>query len=70
MIPIAAGEIENNARRDIDCEQSLFYFRFSKGSARARERRAAKPRDARNEGGACLRRFARRTKKKERLLVV
>ena len=22
----------------IDCEQSLFFFRFSKGSARARER--------------------------------
>ena len=68
----------------IDCEQSLFFFRFSEGSTR--ERQAAKPREARNEGGlkkwkspgdevgawsfACLVRFARRTKKKERLLVV
>ena len=57
----------------LDCEQSLFFFRFSKGSARAR---AAKPRDARNEGGShfapsvtrvaiCVsRRFARRTTEK------
>ena len=37
---------------NVDCEQSLFFFRFSEGSARARERRAAKPRDARNDGGA------------------
>ena len=29
-----------------------FVFRFSEGIARARERRAAKPRDARNEGGS------------------
>ena len=36
----------------VDCEQSLFFFRFNEGSARARERRAAKPRDARNDGGA------------------
>ena len=35
----------------IDCELSLFFFRFSKGSTRARERWAAKPRDLRNEGG-------------------
>ena len=41
----------------VDCEQSLFFFRFSKESARARS-------------FACLGRFARRTKKKERLLVV
>ena len=33
-----------NVRDLIDCEQSLFFFRFSKGSARARE--------ARNEGGS------------------
>ena len=32
--------------------ESLFIFRFSEGSARARERWAAKPRDARNEGGS------------------
>ena len=36
----------------LDCEQSFFFFRFSKGSARARECGAAKPRDARNEGGS------------------
>ena len=30
----------------------MFFFRFSKGSARARECRASKPRDARNKGGA------------------
>ena len=33
----------------VDCEQSLFFFRFSEGVAR--ERWAAKPREARNEGG-------------------
>ena len=33
-------------------KQSLFFFRFSEGSAHARERRAAKPRDARSEGGS------------------
>jgi len=65
----------------LDCEQSLFFIRFNEGSARACERRAAKPRDARNEGGLscafshgrghlCLVRFAQWTKKKERLLVV
>ena len=67
--------------RVIDCEQSLFFFRFSKGSARARA--SVKRRRRENEGGspssrlrsrawsfACLGRFARRTKKKERLLVV
>ena len=59
----------------LDCEQSISFFRFSKGSAHAQERLAAKPGDARNESVmawsfACLGRFARRTKKKERLLVV
>ena len=34
----------------LDCEQSLFFFRFSEGSACTRECRVAKPRDARNEG--------------------
>jgi len=33
--------------RSVDCEQSLVFFRLSEGSAR--ERRAAKPREARNE---------------------
>ena len=73
----------------IDCKQSLLFFRFGKRSARARERWAAKLRDARREtretraaaspvshlqsrawSFACLGRFAWRTKKKERLLVV
>lgn len=35
----------------VDCDQSLFFSRFIEGSASARERRAAKPRDARNEEG-------------------
>ena len=37
----------------IDSEQSpfRFFFRCSEGGARASERRAAKPQDARNEGG-------------------
>ena len=57
----------------------MFFFRFSRGSAREGDRRAANQWDARNEVSrlqsrvwsfACLARFARRTKKKERLLVV
>ena len=43
--PIKVGRIAGST---IDYEQSLFFFRFSKRSARARERWAAKPRDARN----------------------
>ena len=35
----------------LDCERSLFFFKFSEGSAHADERWVAKPRDARNEGG-------------------
>ena len=41
----------------LDCEQSLFFFRFSEASACTRECRVAKPRDARNEGAppvSCL----------------
>ena len=67
--------------KSIDCEQSVFFFRFSKGSARARElRRETRETMARASpisslqsrawSFACLGRFARRTKKKERLLVV
>ena len=44
--------LKEHSRLKIDCEQSLFLFRFSKGSARPRECWAAKQRDARNEGGA------------------
>ena len=36
----------------LDCDQSLFFFRFSKGSARTRE--CWKPQDARKEGLSCL----------------
>ena len=35
--------------------QSLFFFRFSEDSVIARERRAAKPRKTRNEGGSLFR---------------
>ena len=55
----------------IDCMQSFFFFRFSEWNCT--RARAATPRDARYEGArlfACLARFAWRTKKKERLLVV
>ena len=41
----------------LDCEKSLFFFRFSEGSACTRECLVAKPRDARNEGAppvSCL----------------
>ena len=67
----------------LDCEQSLFFVKFSEGSAGMRECRVAKPRDARKEGASpvsCLQplvlsfsflaRFTLRTKKKERLLVL
>ena len=56
----------------LDCEQSLFFFRFSKGSARAREKRGlpVSRLQSRAWSFACLGRFARRNKKKERLLVV
>ena len=36
----------------VDWKQCLFFFRFSKGNARAREGWAQKPRDARNEGAS------------------
>ena len=35
------------SRQKIDCEQSLFFFRFSKGSGRARERRSCETRETR-----------------------
>ena len=45
----------------LDCEESLFFFRFSEGSTRARERLAAKTRATRARAWsfACLARFAR-----------
>ena len=57
----------SQATSPLDCEQSLFFFRFSKGSARAHASvEVAKPRDARNEGGSPRRK--REKKEKERLL--
>ena len=44
--------VSEYSKSALDCEQPLFFFRFSKGSTRARECWAAKPRDARNEGGS------------------
>ena len=43
-----------HALSGLDCEQSLFFFRFIEGGAR--ERRGAKPREARNERGSPRRR--------------
>ena len=51
LIASHADVLRGSSRFPVDCEQSLFFFIFSKGSARARERRA-KPRDARNEGSS------------------
>ena len=52
QVQVTAVLITRQAVYPLDCEQSLFIFRFSEGSARARERWEAKPRDARNEGGS------------------
>jgi len=38
-----------NSNEGLDCKQSLFFFRFSEGGARARERRWTKPLDARRD---------------------
>ena len=47
----------------LDCEQSLFFFRFSEGSARARERASPISRlQSRAWSFSCLVRFSRRTK--------
>ena len=43
-------EVSTNLR--VDCEQSLFFSRFSERNAHARERWAEKQRDARNEGAS------------------
>ena len=62
-------------------EQSLIFFRFCEGSARRRDAKRKKRAAARAEKEgilslfrasliSCLTRFARRTKKKERLFVV
>ena len=58
----------------IDCEQSLFFSRFSKGSARARERRSREVRETRaavSRVAICVSRvLLDGLQKKERLLVV
>ena len=62
---------------EVDYEQSLFFFRFNEGSVRSRESRETRAAafpvsclQSRAWSFACLARFDRRTKKKERLLVV
>ena len=57
----------------LDCKQSLFFFRFSKGSTCTSVTRNESGRPRRKKRAwsfACLGRFAGRTKKKERLLIV
>ena len=61
----------------IDCEKSLFFFRFSEGSAcavsvewRGGETRERGPLPSRAWSFACLALFSRWTKKKEILLIV
>ena len=39
------GAIPKKLGKRVKCEESVFFFRFSAGSVRERERRAAKPRD-------------------------
>ena len=48
----------NSVKSVLDCELSLFFFRFSKGSARVRLQ-------SRAWSFACLGHFARQTKKRE-----
>ena len=35
---LSIGQLHTLAKCGLDCEQSLFFFRFSEGSVRARER--------------------------------
>ena len=44
---LSSYHLANIACPVLDCEQSLFFFRFSEGSAHARERQVAKPRGMR-----------------------
>ena len=68
-IPILEGYLSKTANLGLDCEQSLFLFRFSEGSARARQRRLAKAQETRASPVSHVVILARRTKK-ERLLAV
>ena len=45
-------EITTSLQGCLVSNRLLFFFRFSEGSAHARERRVAKPRVSRNEGGS------------------
>ena len=58
---------------NIDCEQFLFFFRFSESNARARERRSGETRETWEvkRVAMCVSRvLLDRLQKKERLLVV
>ena len=68
--------ISTRLRCEIDCEQSLFFFRFSESNARARERRSRETRETRAAASPVSRhqsrawplrvsRFARRTTEKK-----
>ena len=60
-------------RERVRYEQSRFFFRFREGSARVREGRNRETRETRAVRAwsiTCLARCARRSKKKERLVVV
>ena len=46
---LSSNHLANIACPVLDCEQSLFFFRFSEGSARAR---ASSGKAARNKGGS------------------
>ena len=57
---------------NIDCEQSLFFYRFSESNARGRERRSRETRGTRavKRVAICVSRvLLDRLRKKERLLV-
>ena len=62
--------IKKKEAKKLDCEQSLFFFRFSKGSARARARHAKRGRPLPSRAISYARghfrvsRFARRTTEK------
>ena len=63
-------EFQDGADLELDCEQSLFFFRLSKSGARARERRSRETRQTRaaaishERGHLRVSRFARRTTEK------
>ena len=42
---LSRGPSPKKLGKRVECEESVFIFRFSAGSVRERERRAAKPRD-------------------------